>query len=194
MGPKLETFERTLAFVGSREHPLLVVQDYLRTSAPTTFDWLLHALNPMIADSREGSVSIRDGNAQVYVRLAASVPYRFEQRTGFPIEPEFAANTAYVLGKESFTIQSHLKATTEVLAQEVKFLAVLAPYRVYEARPEIVTVKSGNSVGFRIGGTEVLAWWGPGPHGNMSLGESTGDGRLILRTSESGKTSSVVAK
>ena len=194
MEPKLETFERTLAFVGSREHPLLVVQDYLRTDAPTTFDWLLHALNPMIADSREGSASICDGNAKVAVRLMASVPYRLEQRTGFPVQPEFAANTAYVLGSESFANQSHLKATTEALAQEMKFLAVFVPYRASEARPEIVTVKSGNSVGFRIGGTEVLAWWGPGPHGNISLGETAGDCRLILRTSEGGKTSSVVAR
>ena len=47
MEPKVESCERTLAFVGSKTRPMLVVHDYVRTRAPTTFDWLLHTLNKM---------------------------------------------------------------------------------------------------------------------------------------------------
>ncbi len=194
MEPKLESFERTIAFIGSKEHPLLVIQDYLRTSAPARFDWLLHATNPMEADGRAGSVVIVDGGAQVDVRLMATAPCRFKQETGFPIEPEFAANTAYVLGKESFANQSHLKATTEVPVQEMKFLAVFVPHRSSEIPPGIIATKSENLAGFRIAGTEVAAWWGAGQQGRLRLGDIAGEGRLILATSENGKTSTVVAK
>jgi hypothetical protein len=194
MEPKVETFERTLAFVGSRAHPLLVVHDYLRTSAPTTFDWLIHALNPMKTDLSEGSIVISDRDVRVAIRLIASAPYHFEQRTGFPIQPEFAANTAYVLGKESFADQSHLQAKTTIPAQEMKFLAVLVPYRASGTPPEIAQVKSGDAVVFRIAGTEVAAWWGTGRTGKMSLGDAVGDGRLMLRSADNGKIECVVAK
>ena len=194
LSPKLELFQRTLAFVSSRERPVLVVHDYLRTSAPATYDWLLHALNPMKTDDRDGTVLIRAGDALAAVRLIAGVPFHFQQRTGFPIQPEIAANTAYVLGKESFAAQSHLKASTEIPTQEMKFLAVVVPYRKSSTPPEIISVRSEDAAGFRIDGTEVLAWWGTGPRGIVPGNEGAGENRLILRVVGDGKTSTIVAR
>ncbi len=194
MDPKLESFERTVAFIGSKERPLLVIQDYLRANAPAYFDWLLHAASPMKFDGRTGSVTIRSGEAQVDVRLVASVPCRFEQQTGFPIEPEFAANTAYVLGKESFANQSHLKASTEVASKEMKFLALFQPHRSSEIPPEIIVTKSESRTGFRVGDTEIEAWWGPGPKGGLKSGDAASEGRLLIKTLENGRLSTVVAR
>ena len=65
MEPKVETAERTLAFVASRTRPVLVVHDYIRTGAPASFDWLLHALNRMETDAAAGAVYVRDGDARM---------------------------------------------------------------------------------------------------------------------------------
>ena len=87
MEPKVESFERTLAFVGSRTQPVLVVHDYLRTDAPAKFSWLLHAVNPMKTRDRDGIIYIEDGNARAAVRMIAGVPYSVDQRSGFPSNP-----------------------------------------------------------------------------------------------------------
>lgn len=184
--PKLDTFERTLAFVASQTRPVLVVQDYLRTSAPASFEWLLHALNKLETDSRTGSIALREGDARLAVRLIATAPFRFAQRTGFPIAPEFAQNTAYLEGKPTHPDQWHLAARTESPAQEIKFLAVLVPYRASEKEPEIVAFQSANTRGFRVGGSEFAAWWGPGSQGP--------EGRLVVRVTEQGKTGTVVGR
>jgi hypothetical protein len=194
MEPKVETFERTLAFVASETRPVLVVHDYVRTGAQTTFDWLMHALNRMETDARTGAIQVRDGDARLTVRLVASVPCRFSQTDRFPIAPEPATNTAYILNKADFTNQWHLKATTGTPAREVKFLAVMAPYRASEPQPEIVPFQEAGAKGFRVAGTEVAAWWGDGHRGKISAGGLTGDGRFVLRVTEDGKVSTVVAQ
>lgn len=190
MDPKVETFERTLAFAGSKARPVLVVHDYVKTAAPTTFDWLLHALNKM--ETGAGTILLRDGDARLAVRLIASVPYNFSQRTGFPIKPEFAANTAYILGKESFADQWHLRATTVRPAAEVKFLAVMVPYRASEPPPAIEPLPTGT--GFRAGETEVAVWWGDGASGSIQAGSLTGDGRLIVRCRNGNQSETATAK
>ena len=162
MEPKLESFERTVAFAAAPGRPVLVVHDYLRTSAPATFDWLLHALQRMTVDGEAGALTLADGDARVAVRLVAGAPLRFEQRSGFPIPPEPITNTAYVLGKEEFAEQRHLAATTQSPAREMKFIAVMVPYRASERAPEIVVSRSAKSVVFRVGATEVSAGWATG--------------------------------
>jgi hypothetical protein len=154
MEPRVERFERTLAFVASRQRPLLVVHDRLLTSAPTTFDWLLHAANAM-RTGKDGSVTIVKGNARAAVRLVSSTPFTVRQSSGFPIKPEFAANTAYVLGEESFADQWHLKATTTRPASRVGYFAVLVPYRASEPEPVIEDINAPGARGFRIGAVTV---------------------------------------
>lgn len=194
MDPKVETFERTLAFVASKSGPVLVVHDYLKTSAPTTFEWLLHALNRMETDSRTGSILVQDGAARLAVRLAATAPYRFAQSDAFPVKPEIATNTAYVLGEESFVNQWHLTAATDRPAQEIKILAVMAPYRTSEQPPNITPLQGDQAIGFRIGATQVAAWWGAGSHGKIAAGGLTGEGRFVLKVTENGKVSTVIAQ
>jgi hypothetical protein len=194
MEPKAETIERTLAFVASKSRPVLVIHDYLRTASETGFDWLLHALSRMETNGGNGAIQVRDGDARLAVRLVATVPYEFSQTDGFPIAPERATNTAYILVDKPFVNQWHLKATTAKPAREMKFLAVMVPYRASEPTPDIVPLEGAGITGFRVAGTEVAAWWGEGFRGKISLGALAGDGRFVLRVTENGKVSTVVAE
>ena len=69
----------------------------------------------------------------------------------------------------------------------MKFLAILVPHRGSETPPDIIRVSAGNTEGFRIGNTEVSAWWGAGRHGVVSLGTQSADASFIVKTSESGQ-------
>ncbi len=186
MEPKVLTFERTLAFVASKSKPVLVVQDYLRADAPTTFDWLLHALNPMEVDNRLGAITVRDGHARLAIRLVSTEGFQFSQHDGFPVPPEVAENTLYVTssGEQAakFPNQWHLGAHTHTPVCEIKFLAVLVPYHESEAPPDIAPLKLGDIIGFRVGPSEVRAWWGQGVRGKISIDGTSDYGRLVVKT------------
>ena len=173
MEPRAKNFARTLAFVASRTRPVLIVNDLLETDGPATFDWLLHSLHEMQTDDRTGRILVSEGNARLAVRLIASVPFQFSQQGGFPIKPEPANNTAYVLGKPSFPDQWHLRATTTKPIDEVRFLAILVPYRAGEQEPKIESRPSG----FHMDSLDV-----------------TGEGRLVVEVREGGRVETVTAK
>jgi hypothetical protein len=192
--PKVSTFERTLAFIASQTRPILVVHDYLKTEAPATFDWLLHSLNRMEVDSHVGAVTIRDGNARLAVKLISTEPCGFSQQGGFPVKPEAAENTAYQGPATLFPDQWHLKAHTRKPASEVKFLAVMIPYRETEKEPEITAFQSDQTAGFRIGRSQVAAWWGPGESGRISGAEVAGAVRMVLTIIDEQKPQTVVCR
>jgi hypothetical protein len=194
MQPRVETFARTLAFCASPPRPLLIVHDYLRTSAPTTFSWLLHALNPMLAEDgyESGTITILEGDARLAVRLFCNRPFWFSQQTGFPIQPERAENTAYQDLDTQFADQSHLGAHTHAPAGEIKFLAVMVPYRAWEAAPEIQPFRSRRLVGCKIGDTRVAAWWEEGETGRVEMEGLSEDCRMALLLSENGRPRTVI--
>jgi hypothetical protein len=194
MEPKVESFERTLAFVGSKVRPVLVVHDYLKTSAPATFDWILHALNRMEIDENAGSILVHDGDARMAVRLITTVPARFSETGKFPIAPEAPTSTAYILTKDVYSDQWHFTASTLAPAQEVKFLAILVPYRASEPMPHIERLRESDSAVFRVGDMEIAAWWGEGARGEVHAKGLRGNGRFVLRVSEGGRPSTIVAQ
>ena len=173
---------------------MLVIHDYVRTDAPTTFEWLLHTLNKLEMDPRTGSLLARDGDARVAVRLIATVPYRFSQSDRFPIPPEEPDSTAYIMSKDTYPDQWHFNAATEKPSAEVKFLAILVPYRAGEAEPDIVPIAGGDVKGFRVGGAKVAAWWGGGAQGKIAAGDLAGEGRLVMKVNENGRASTIVAR
>ena len=194
MEPQVATFARTLAFCASPPRPLLIVHDFLRASAPTTFDWLLHALNPLLAEDGSGTITIREGDARLAVRLFCDQPFWFSQQTGFPIRPERAENTAYQDIDTQFADQSHLRAHTHSPAAEIKFLAVMVPYRASEAVPEIRPFRSQHLRGCRIGDIHIGAWWGAGETGKVEMEGVTEDCRMALIVNEIGQPRTVVCR
>jgi hypothetical protein len=180
MDPRVESFNRTVVFCASPPHPMLIVHDFLRTSAPTTFDWLLHALNPLQAHAATGTITIQQGDARLAVRLYCDQPFTFSHQTGFPIPPEKAENTAYQDFDTQFADQSHLTAHTQSPAAEIKFLAIVVPYRASEPAPSILPISSQHSLGWEVGGTEIRAWWGAGETGNAETEGFQEDCRMAI--------------
>jgi hypothetical protein len=81
--PKVENFERTVAFVASKARPVFVVYDHVRTDAPATFDWLLHALNQMKLDDKAARRFRR------FARRAVVAARALTWNTGVPaVEPQ----------------------------------------------------------------------------------------------------------
>lgn len=195
--PKVETFERTLAFVGSKSRPVLVVHDYMKTDGPASFDWLLHAVNRMETDGRTGTVWVRDGEARLVLRMIASRGVALSQTDRFVVAPEIEGSGCADKPKECaarFANQWHLAAKTHSPTDEIRFLTVMAPYREQESQPAIETFQSGDSVGFRVAGTEVAAWWGAGMTGKIAAGGLTGEGRLVVQVDDAGQLTRVVSK
>ncbi len=185
MKPRVESFERTLAFVAFRERPVLFVYDRLKTETPTSFDWLLHALNEMKLEPSENSLTISSRKVRLAVKLLATQRLEFAQFGGFPVKPEERAARS--------PDQWHLSARTTVPADEVKFLAVLVPYLEGQTPPEIIALGDHSTAGFRIGDTSVLAWWGSGATGSLHFEELSGQGRLLVRVSEANRPRIIVS-
>jgi len=198
MEPKVESFERTVAFAGSKTRPVFVVRDHLRTDVPASFDWLLHALNQMKVDERTGVIRVQNEDAKLVVRLVATEPLRYSQRDWFPVAPELDEATARTASlaarRERYANQWHLNARTGKPAQEIKFAAVMVPYRASEAEPQIAAEKFGDSVVFTVAGTTVAAWMGAGPQGALAGRGIAAKGRLAVRAGEGGTTETVVAQ
>jgi len=198
MSPEVKSFERTLAFVASKTRPVLVVHDSLATDAPTTFDWLLHALNRMETDGRTGSILVSDGDARLAIRLVSTKPVGFAQTDKFNVAPEFEHSASCAASPKDcakhFPNQWHLAAHTQAPADEIKFAAIMVPYRASEPQPEIVVEKSGDFVVFKVADTVAAAWMGAGTRGKLPMPGTLAEGRLAVRTSEGGKTDSAVAQ
>ena len=88
MEPRLDSFGRTLAFLASKDQPLLVIYDQIKTAGPAAFDWLLHSLREMKIDPDTGSILITSGKAHLAVKLISTASLDISQFGGFPVKPE----------------------------------------------------------------------------------------------------------
>jgi len=127
-------------------------------------------------DVKKDGFTIRRGKARAAVRLLATRPFKVSQTDRFSLPP----GNRY----EGAAKQWHLTASSTELAEEIKFLAVLVPYREGEPEPRIEILQEGDSAGFQIGNTSIAAWWGEGPSGPIKVKEISGQGRLIVQTGE----------
>ncbi|QEG36281.1 DUF4962 domain-containing protein [Bythopirellula goksoeyrii] len=172
--PKVEKFERTLAFVASAERPILVVYDYLKSAHPTSYDWLLHTLSKMEVEPMSGSIVIRQGKARAAVRIVASQPITFSQTNKFTIP---SGGTTSHLPR-----QWHLTAHTKNNVEEAKFCVVFVPFREGEVSPSIKVIERKNTVRFQVGKTSTAVWWGPGELGEIDMCGRHYMGRIIVQT------------
>ena len=148
------------------------------------FDWMLHALERMQIRQQTASVTVRSGQARLLVKVLSTQPFEFSQTGLFPIRPEERRSEA--------ANQWHLAARGQSPTREVKFLAVMVPYRASESEPEIATSRTGESAGFRVGGTDVVVWWGAGEQGPVQIADWQGEARMAVRMTEAGETHSMV--
>ncbi|MBE0656107.1 MAG: DUF4962 domain-containing protein [Bryobacteraceae bacterium] len=196
MEPKLESFERTMVFVSSKTRPVIFISDYLRAAAPTTYDWLLHALSKMGVEDGSGVIRVKDGHARLVVRIISSSPIRFSQTDQFSVLP-VRGDTPDTFETEEqrkarFPDQWHLTAKTQQPAREARFLAVLVPYRESEKEPVIELLESNGARGFSVDGASIAAWWGEGERGNIRLKGMSGEGRTVVQAVDGTRTHTVV--
>ena len=168
-----EAQEPNLAHRGEPERPWLAVHDYFSTEKPATFQFMLHALERMEFDKKNGTIFIDNGPVRCVVKIISNQPLRFSQTDKFSIPPsernEGAAN------------QWHLSVGTTRKAAEVKFLALAVPFRNTESVPRIELVEEDSWRGFSVNGEKITAWWGQGETSledsvrvKVDLGENAG--------------------
>ena len=185
MEPKLESFERTMAMVNLKNRPVFFVSDSLRADAPTTYEFLLHALNRMGVEDKDGIIRVKDGPARLVVRVIASGPIGITQTDRFRVKPVYGDTPDTAETEEQRLVrypnQWHLLAKTQTPAKEARFLAVMVPYRESEPEPSIEVTGSGDVRGFRVDGARIEVRWAPGEKG-----------RVTVEAVEGGRTTTVV--
>ena len=175
MQPEVSLARRSLAFVGSKERPWLAVQDFLETSGPASYDYLLHSLEKMELDQQKGTVLVKSGRARLLVYLLSDTGLSFSQSDKFSPPP----GNRY----EGAPYQWHFSARTTGQNSRARFLALFLPYREGDSPPAVEMITEDNVRGFKVGQERVLAWWGEGETGSW---QDYGQGRLFLELDEDG--------
>ena len=160
----------------------MVVHDYLKAEAPTSYQYMLHTLERMDLNEEEGKISVAVGEAQLDIYLMSDQTLQFGQTDQFMVSP----GDRY----EGADNQYHFTAETSEEKAEVKFLGVFLPYRKGETPPSVEVVGEGSVRGFRVGTDRALAWWGEGETGKLV--EGSAEGRMLIEADEQGTTRKVV--
>jgi len=176
----------------------VLISNYVRAATPTTYDWLLHALNKMGVEDDSGVIRVKDGPARLVVRVIASGPVRFSQTDQFSVLPVRGdtPDTAETeeQRKARFPDQWHLMAKTQEPAREARFLAVMVPYRESEKEPVIELLEGDGVRGFSVDGARIAAWWGAGERGNIRLKGLSGEGRTVVEATQGASTHTVIGR
>lgn len=116
---------------------LIAIHDELEAEEPSTFQWLLHALQEMQVDGGAQTVHIQRGDARCQVQFLMPIALELTQTDQFTVPPETGdAN------------QWHLTASTADKAAAQQSLIVLVPHRADEesSLPEIRLLGGSNCV------------------------------------------------
>ncbi|MFQ6097612.1 MAG: DUF4962 domain-containing protein, partial [Armatimonadota bacterium] len=120
---------------------LVAIHDELAAEEPSTFQWLLHALERMKVDAQGRRVWIERGDARCRVDFLLPEGLRFTQTDQFPVPPE--------TGNPN---QWHLAASSEEKAAGRQSLIVIIPSRADDADepPEVALLEAEGCVAARI--------------------------------------------
>jgi uncharacterized protein DUF4962/heparinase II/III-like protein len=182
MSPEARKVERTILFSHNREAPWIAVYDYLKTSGPATFDYMLHSLEKMQLNQKQQELFVENGEAGLDVYFLSTSALDFSQSDKFSVDPE----ERY----EGAPDQWHFTASTVDESDEMRFLVLMIPRRLKDevnAPLDIKKLDYGTVKGFQVGEEKVLAWWGEGEKGVFSETESEEDMKLFLDYTEKGE-------
>ncbi len=182
--PEAQVIRRTIAFAHQPETPWIAVHDYLKTSGPATFDYLLHSLEKMELNEQRQRLLVKSGEVELDIYFLAPSLLDFRQTDEFPIAPE----ERY----EGAPNQWHFTASTVEESDEMRYLVLMIPRhpeKNLNALPEIRRLDYGTIKGFQVGNEKILAWWGTGENGNFSPAGSEENAKLMIEYSENGEKS-----
>ena len=118
---RLERFDRHILFV---RPDYFVIFDSLRAPQPTTFTWMLHALERMRVDEAKRQVAIDRNDAHLLVQFAEPSVLRLVQTDQFDVP---------TTDPRRYPNQWHLQAATVDESRDGYFLTALIPYRTQDA-------------------------------------------------------------
>lgn len=114
---RLNRYRRHVAFVKG-ETPFIVLYDELQAKAPSTFQFMLHALKPFTVDDAAARLTVVQPLAGVAVQYLTPTPLAFRQWDGYQPPPS-----------KPFPNQWHVEAGTREQRTELGMITVLLPYR-----------------------------------------------------------------
>ncbi|MBI2301863.1 MAG: DUF4962 domain-containing protein [Armatimonadetes bacterium] len=148
-GGKLTRFDRQVVYLRpmfTGGETVIVIRDSLAAPQPSTYQFLLHALDRMEVDEAAQQVTIAHGQARCRVDYLAPRGLKFAQTDQFPVAPF----------RESPN-QWHLTASTVEPAVEAQSLIVIQPYRRDARQPGICSLQPAEGgVALRISGDEQI--------------------------------------
>jgi hypothetical protein len=136
---------------------VIVIADELEAPRPSTFQWMLHGLEPFAVEESAQRLTLDRGTAGVRVDYVAERPLRLRQWTGFDPEPdrELAATT----GLKPIPPQWHVEASSAQPAERAFVLMVLRVFRKGETPPAPVRAERGSAgLRLRVGGDIELSF------------------------------------
>ena len=143
-GGRLTRFQRHIALIKpapvSSAGPFIVIYDDLEAKEPSSFQFMLHALDEFEIDESNSRLLAQQPRAGVEVQYLSPAPLRFRQWDGFTPPPS-----------REFPNQWHVEASTIDNQPAVGMLTVLVPYRTVQ-RPEwsAERIESETFVGARV--------------------------------------------
>lgn len=125
-GGRLNRFDRRILFI---KPGFVIVHDLVASEAAARYDWMLHAIAPIEADSETKSFSIRCNEAALHGRFFSPASVGLEVKTGFPAEPVNRYSTDPV-PSENYFPESILYATPAEKTAEQEFFAAMQIQRL----------------------------------------------------------------
>jgi hypothetical protein len=137
---RLTRFLWNVVFVKDVSTPLLVLYDDLQAPRPTTFQFLLHALDPFDVSEGDARLLVQRPRAGVSVKYLGPGPLSFRQWDGYEPKPT-----------PDFPNQWHVEASTRQEADRVEMLTILVPFRGKETpRWNARRIESGDAIGVQV--------------------------------------------
>ena len=158
---KVQDVRRTIVFNHDKENPWIIVQDYINTEDPATFDYLLHALEEMKLDSTKQQLLVQKGDAILDIYVLSSDQLKMKQTDKFNVDPDESNAGA--------RNQWHFSASNINKKKEVHFLTLMIPRRKETKPLEVKQLKHDDVKGFQIGNHKILGWFGNGENGDFYM-------------------------
>ncbi|MGC9034672.1 MAG: DUF4962 domain-containing protein [Verrucomicrobiia bacterium] len=134
---KLQRYIRSVVFL---KPDAIVIYDDIVAKEPSTFQFMLHSLQPFIVDESRQELNLERKRAGVKALYLSPVKLSFRQWDGYDPKPS-----------RDFPNQWHLQAGTEEKQKQIGMLTVIFPYRIGN-KPDIdaVKVENENAIGVKI--------------------------------------------
>lgn len=144
----LSRFDRHALFLRPQtpdEEPVVVLMDDLEASKPSSFQWLLHALDEMQIDETGQRVTIGRGAARLRVSFLCPAGLRLSQADQFTVPPE----------RDGMPNQWHLTASADEPVSARHFLTVLQPYREGQQPATARAIEVPGALGVEVRGASL---------------------------------------